>query len=353
MAAARAVTAILGRRLRPPSPGRRAYTCAITRGIPSTFDRALASESASSSSSSEEGDASSPIISVPNARREHAAYVSCLREVIPRVIHLPPDEAHPDCVFVEDAAVVVGRIAVSTRMGAPSRMGEAGAVAATLRDLGLTVLEMPPSAAAASASAADGEEDGEEGATCDGGDVLLLPPQSSPGKGTGTAAGRGPIRYMFVGLSERTNLAGANFLADAFADVGVEVVPVPLPAAAAAPSSSSSSSSSSSPLHLKSIVTHVDARTLLVPRGKLGDDVLRAMDAEARGYSAVRLPDPAACNVVAANGTVLAPESDCPETRTIFEGAMAERNLAVRYLGNGECAKCDGAMTCRSILIDL
>ena len=154
---------------------------------------------------------------------------------------------------------------------------------------------------------------------------------------------------MFVGLSERTNLAGANFLADAFADVGVEVVPVPLPAAAAP----SSSSSSSSPLHLKSIVTHVDARTLLVPRGKLGDDVLRAMDAEARGYSAVRLPDPAACNVVAANGTVLAPESDCPETRAIFEGAMAERNPAVRYLGNGECAKCDGAMTCRSILINL
>ncbi|CAM9334433.1 unnamed protein product, partial [Lampetra planeri] len=40
------------------------------------------------------------------------------------VVELPADESLPDCVFVEDAAVVCGDTALITRPGAESRRGE-------------------------------------------------------------------------------------------------------------------------------------------------------------------------------------------------------------------------------------
>lgn len=38
---------------------------------------------------------------------EHAEVVRALKEIVPNVIELPADEKHPDCMFVEDTAVVL------------------------------------------------------------------------------------------------------------------------------------------------------------------------------------------------------------------------------------------------------
>jgi hypothetical protein len=57
-------------------------------------------------------------------KREHESYVRLLRDIGLDVIELPPDEALPQCVFVEDTAVVCNGIALITRPGNPSRLKE-------------------------------------------------------------------------------------------------------------------------------------------------------------------------------------------------------------------------------------
>lgn len=59
------------------------------------------------------------------AQREHELYVEVLKHKLGlEVIELPADESMPDCVFVEDAAVVCGDTALITRPGAESRRKE-------------------------------------------------------------------------------------------------------------------------------------------------------------------------------------------------------------------------------------
>ncbi|KAI7793862.1 putative NG [Triplophysa rosa] len=59
------------------------------------------------------------------AQQEHEEYVTVLKHRLGlEVIELPAEETLPDCVFVEDAAVVCGDTALITRPGAESRRGE-------------------------------------------------------------------------------------------------------------------------------------------------------------------------------------------------------------------------------------
>lgn len=63
------------------------------------------------------------------AEREHQLYVGVLKHKLGlQVLELPADESLPDCVFVEDAAVVCEETALLTRPGAPSRRKEVGGV---------------------------------------------------------------------------------------------------------------------------------------------------------------------------------------------------------------------------------
>ncbi|KAG5275637.1 hypothetical protein AALO_G00122900 [Alosa alosa] len=91
------------------------------------------------------------------AQREHELYVEVLKHKLGlEVIELPADESMPDCVFVEDAAVVCGDTALITRPGAESRRKETEAMKKVLSDLNLNIVEMT-----------------DESATLDGGDVLF------------------------------------------------------------------------------------------------------------------------------------------------------------------------------------
>ena len=279
--------------------GHRKYSIALTRDVPLTFADALSSQPDDQ-------------VSVKKARKEHHEYTSALRAILP-TLQLPASENFPDCSFVEDAAVVIGKQAVINRMGASSRQGEVDAVKKALVELGINVTDM--------------REESLE-ATCDGGDCLF-PVSSSYGG-----------RHLFVGLSGRTNEAGVEVLRQVFegGKSGVEVIAVPLVNGA---------------LHLKSVVSHVDEKTILAPRGPLGDETLEAMRVKDRGYFVIRLPDSAACNVVAINGIISAPHTKCEETKIIFEREMDERGLKIQYIDATEFAKKDGALTCKSILLDI
>lgn len=88
------------------------YTHAVVRGIPASLAKgALRMTQAE--------------VDLDGAQKDHKAYVDILRTKLGlEVVELPADESFPDCVFVEDAAVVCGDTALITRPGAESRRGE-------------------------------------------------------------------------------------------------------------------------------------------------------------------------------------------------------------------------------------
>jgi dimethylargininase len=117
------------------------------------------------------------------------AYVETLRSHGWGIVEADPADDCPDGVFVEDAAVVLGGVAVLTRPGAPQRRAEVPSVCEALESLGLAprAIEAP--------------------AQLDGGDVMAV---------DGT---------VYVGLGARTNAEGARQLEEL---VGMPVVPVPI-----------------------------------------------------------------------------------------------------------------------------
>jgi dimethylargininase len=144
------------------------------------------------------------------AVEQHEAYRALLRELGCEVFSLPADDAYPDCVFVEDTAIVLEDVAVITRPGAESRRGEVDVVAEALaRFRPLVHIEAP--------------------ATIDGGDVLVLDDR------------------IYVGLSSRTNEEALAQLAQL---TGREVVGVRTHGA----------------LHLKTAITRISHDALLVNR---------------------------------------------------------------------------------------
>ena len=109
--------------------------------------------------------------------QQHAAYCEALQSCGLTLIGLTADERHPDSTFVEDTAIITDRGAVITRPGAPSRLGETDDIERTLREHRQDLSKIT------------------EPGTLDGGDVC--------------EAGN----HFFIGLSRRTNEAGAAQLA--------------------------------------------------------------------------------------------------------------------------------------------
>mmetsp|Transcript_162 Transcript_162/g.372 ORF Transcript_162/g.372 Transcript_162/m.372 type:complete len:326 (+) Transcript_162:49-1026(+) len=285
----------------------RSYSVAIAREVPKSFPDALTMPS--------NGSHSNQRIDYDNAKREHATYLTALRKHLP-VVCLPPIDELPDSVFVEDTVVAIGKKAVITNPGHPSRKPEVDSIREFLEDrLGMEVTDM---------------RDTLPSAICDGGDVMF----------TG--------RHLFVGISGgRTNKDALEVLQEG---LGVEAFPVPFLQTKGA-------------LHLKSITTHIDDRTLVVPDNSLGHNVFQILtDASGGAYSrsdALWLPEDAgiSCNVVSLpkqHGILaqLVHEEDA-KTRSLLQEAAAERNFSIDFVSQSEAAKCDGALTCCSVLLDL
>lgn len=76
------------------------------------------------------------------ARVQWKNYVEALKETGVRVTTLPADEKFPDCVFVEDPAVIIGDHALLTKPGDPSRADEIVRMKPMLKAFGLIVMEI-------------------------------------------------------------------------------------------------------------------------------------------------------------------------------------------------------------------
>jgi dimethylargininase len=222
------------------------------------------------------------------ARRQHAAYRAALEDGGFSSRAVAGDEAHPDGCFIEDAAVVIGDVALIANSGHPSRRGEAGPVAAALAGL----VEI--------------EHMGE--GTLDGGDVLQV----------GTT--------VFVGVGGRTDAVGASRLDDVCRHTGRRIVAVPTGAL----------------LHLKSGATALDEHTVLwhPSTGHRGAFA---------GLRVVEVPgdDPEAANVVRlADGRVL-----CAASHPATADLVASLGYGVVTCDVSEFGRADGGLTCLSIRI--
>lgn len=224
------------------------------------------------------------------ARAQHEQYIALLRELGCEVIELPADDAYPDCVFIEDTAIVLDDVAVITRPGADSRRGEVDVVAAALERLRpLRRIEAP--------------------ATIDGGDVLVLGER------------------IFVGLSSRTNEEALVQLAPL---TNREVIRVQMNGA----------------LHLKTGITRVAESTLLVNREWVdvapfeGWELIDVDRDEPFGGNAVWLR-------ASDGGAVVIYPTAFDKTAAKLEA----RGIRMKRVDADELAKVEGGVTCCSLLL--
>lgn len=221
-------------------------------------------------------------------RVEHEAYVRVLQSLALDVHELPALEAYPDSLFVEDPALVFPDAAILLRPGAASRLGEAGLLRPALEARFPRLIEL------------------DNGGHADGGDVLLTPDA------------------VYIGLSARTDVAGAAALAGVLAALERRAVVVTPPPGV---------------LHLKTACSLVDDRTVLATR-TLADAQLFP------GLDTIVVPEgeEAVANALRVNDAVLI-AAGFPSTAAL----LASRGYDVRTLVLDEVMKLDAGLSCMSL----
>jgi dimethylargininase len=224
------------------------------------------------------------------ALQQHRAYCAALRQCGLQLIELEADAAHPDATFVEDTAVLVAGLAFVTRPGAVSRRGECGAVAEALQSRFATVLDM----------LAPG--------TLDGGDVCI-------------AGDR-----CFIGLSHRTDEAGAEQLARAIGPLGYRCSEVDIRGL-------------DSILHLKSGLAWLGGQRLLLTEALVDHPAFADFE-----RTQVPVGEDYAANCIRINEHVLVAEG-FPQTAELL-GQLGYTTLTVAM---SEYARMDGGPSCLSL----
>jgi dimethylargininase len=215
------------------------------------------------------------------------AYAACLRAAGWETIEVEPAEDCPDAVFIEDAIVVHGDLAIITNPGADERKGETSGAERAARDLGLRVARIT----------APG--------TLDGGDVLR----------TGDTA--------YVGLGGRTNGEGIRQFAALLEEFGVRTQAVTVERA----------------LHLKSAVTALPDGTVI------GWDPVVDWPGAFDTYEG--MPEEGGAHVVLLADDHLLMAASAPRTAELLRG----RGYQVTTVDICEFEKLEGCVTCLSVRI--
>jgi dimethylargininase len=227
---------------------------------------------------------------IDKALAQHARYCATLAHCGLRLTTLPAEPDFPDATFVEDTAIVTARFAVLTRPGAPARSGEVERIRPAVGEF-FTRLH---------AIAAPG--------TLDGGDVCQAD------------------SHFFIGVSERTNEAGAAQLAEFLKREGYTSTIIDIRNVRGI-------------LHLKSGITY------------LGEGRIVSIDALAehpalRGHEVIRIEhdESYAANLLRLNNDVVI-AAGYPKLHARLELLGYE----VITLDMSEFRKMDGALTCLSL----
>ncbi len=221
------------------------------------------------------------------ARRQWSDYVAALAAHGFEPVEVPQADELPDSVFVEDAVVVFGDLAVITRPGTPTRADETAAVAPVVAELGLETARI------------------EAPGTLDGGDVLKV----------GTT--------VYVGRGGRTNAAGIGQLRAILAPRGWTVVAVPMTKA----------------LHLKTAVTALPDGTVI--------GFAPLVDEPRLFPRFLPIPEPEGAAVVVLSPTRVLMSSSAPRTAALIRDLGYE----VVEVDVTEFEKLEGCVTCLSVRV--
>jgi dimethylargininase len=218
---------------------------------------------------------------------EHQAYIAALRAAGVQVVVLEALEQFPDSIFVEDPALVFSQAAVLLRPGAPSRVGEAQELSAALAPRFPQVLRL-----------SDG--------FADGGDILVTPSR------------------VLIGLSARTNEAGASDLRKLLGSIGLASQLVHVPQGT---------------LHLKTDCALIDEETVLATENLAKSGVLD-------GFRILVAPEEerSATNALRVNDVTFI-RAGCPRTRDL----LVAHGLKVMPLPVSEIARLDAGLSCMSL----
>jgi dimethylargininase len=214
------------------------------------------------------------------------AYVKTLINCGASLFVLDPLTGHPDAHFVEDTAVIVPEVAIITHPGAASRQGEVSSIESALQPFRNIKRIHPPG-------------------TIDGGDVLIIE------------------GHVFIGLSDRTNEAGATQLGETLAGFGYTWEAVPVAAG----------------LHFKSSVNAVGKDTLLTTRHFAEHPALAGFR-----RIVVSAQEEYAANTLLINGHLILP-AGYPDTRD----KLSRLGKPIIELDTSEFRKMDGGLTCLSL----
>jgi dimethylargininase len=228
-------------------------------------------------------------IDVEVARAQHRGYVQALKELGCAVLELPAETDLPDSVFVEDTAVILPEVAVITQPGADSRKPETASIAQALRPYReLVFIESP--------------------GTVDGGDVLVL------GKN------------IYVGLSTRSNQAAVDQMNEKLGKYGYKTTGI----------------ETHDCLHLKTAVTRVDEKTLLINRKWVDVENFEGFD-----LIDVDESEPFAANCLPVGEEIIYPIA-FPKT----SAKLTAKGYKLKPVIVDELAKAEGAVTCCSLIVE-
>ncbi|WP_281258168.1 dimethylargininase [Compostimonas suwonensis] len=281
---------ILGMAVAAPTLGRRVYAAIVSRrGTPALGTRhvALVRPPATNLAEGLLTHLERQAVDVALADEQWDNYVQALADHGWTTIDVEPADTLPDSVFVEDAVVLFGELAVITSPGAAVRRPETAAVEASVRELGLVVerIELP--------------------GLLDGGDVLTV----------GTT--------VYVGRSGRTNADGIRQLRALLAPLGYTVVAVPL----------------TKVLHLKSAVTALPDGTII--------GYVPLVDNTAIFPSFMAVPEPGGAHVVVLSEDTVLMAASAPQSAAL----VSELGYRVVTVDISEFEKLEGCVTCLSVLV--
>ena len=224
------------------------------------------------------------------ARQQHHAYCAALEKCGLELLRMDSDADFPDATFVEDTAILTSHCAVIANPGAPSRRGEVNRMRSVLAGFFPALLAIEPPG------------------TVDGGDIC--------------EAGR----HFFVGLSERTNDAGAEQLAALLAPFGYTFEFVDI-------------RGNDGLLHLKSGLSYLgDNRLAIVPA------LLEAADFASYELIKVEAHEAYAANCVRVNDHVIVAAG-----YPAFAARLQELGYQTIVLEMSEFRKMDGGLSCLSL----
>ena len=222
-----------------------------------------------------------------NALVQHQSYINALRDCGLAVKILEADENYPDSTFVEDTALLTHLCAIVTNPGAPSRKDEILDIKKVLAGLYENVEEIKHSG------------------TLEAGDVMMV------------------ADHFYIGLSERTNISGADQLIKILNKYGLK----------------GSTISLEKVLHLKSGVSYLENNNLLVS----GEFINKP---EFHRFNLIQVDDDEsyAANSLWINNSVLVPKG-FPKTKNKIE-RLGYPTIEVDV---SEFRKLDGGLSCLSL----